>query len=601
MRSILPVLLLAFMVFSCRDDRRDARLEDIREFVSDFPEVAMDSLAKIDVTKLSADNRHLYDLLSIKAKDKADIKHTSDSLVIDVIRYYENYPDSSLKSEALYYGGRVYRDLGEYSLALGYFQKALETLPKKEKLTQSESRIHSQTSGLLNDMRLYTEAVPYAERAIEINRHNNDTTYWVYNLFELGSIHMRAQNYKLADQYFTQVLPLVENQPKELIDDAKVYLAMAKSLEGWHNIAVELIWPIVTDTVYEKNYFYKGYAAGIFYAARLYDLAYIYAKEVNESGYELNKTKMLEILLSPELADRHDRNTLVEYTRTYANLITQQFNENDFRMASDKQNMYNYKRHEIEKEKAQASNKRLKIWIVVLCYVFLIVLVFILFYKNRNKKMADELRNLIEAVEALRTKETVTDDLPAVEADDTDTDTETGAETADTDTETADNDIAENYTDSFNRSWQQNETPEKIKEMRRDLSNRLLALYYENPNVGPSEKIVNSGIKKELLALIEANRLLEGKNYEVWSKVEKIILDDNPKFKKDIYLLTDGKLSREEYHTVLLIKVGLSPSQIGKLIGRAKNTISTRRDNIGKRFFDKKIASKIVDALIHLI
>lgn len=72
------------------------------------------------------DNKFYFDLLKIRANDKAYIAHTSDSEILSVINYFENHDFNNLLPVAYYYGGRVYSDLGDAPQALEYFQKALD-------------------------------------------------------------------------------------------------------------------------------------------------------------------------------------------------------------------------------------------------------------------------------------------------------------------------------------------------------------------------------------------------------------------------------------------------------------------------------------------
>ena len=67
-----------------------------------------------------------YQLLTIKAKDKAYITHTSDSLIKNVVKYYEERKDRERLQETYYYAGRVYRDMGDEPQALEHLQKAIE-------------------------------------------------------------------------------------------------------------------------------------------------------------------------------------------------------------------------------------------------------------------------------------------------------------------------------------------------------------------------------------------------------------------------------------------------------------------------------------------
>ena len=54
-----------------------------------------------------------YHLLTIKANDKAYITHTSDSLILSLVDYYEHGGDPVYLGEAYYYAGSTYRDLGD--------------------------------------------------------------------------------------------------------------------------------------------------------------------------------------------------------------------------------------------------------------------------------------------------------------------------------------------------------------------------------------------------------------------------------------------------------------------------------------------------------
>ena len=165
-RILIGLLAICLLMSGCSEAEHDARLKEIAEIVSDFPQEALSSLDSIDSQKLSESDRHYYDLLTIKAKDKAYVSHNSDSLILDVISYYENSPQSSLYAEALYYGGRVYSDMGDAPTALQYFHKALDNIPEDSQSLNLKARVLSQTGGLLQDISLYDEAIPDIEKCL---------------------------------------------------------------------------------------------------------------------------------------------------------------------------------------------------------------------------------------------------------------------------------------------------------------------------------------------------------------------------------------------------------------------------------------------------
>ena len=94
------------------------------------------SLDSIDKDRLPESDSHFLDLLRIKARDKAYVTHTSDSIILSVVDYYADHKDSGLYPEALYYAGRVYSDMGDFPTALEYFHAALDETPEKERHTR---------------------------------------------------------------------------------------------------------------------------------------------------------------------------------------------------------------------------------------------------------------------------------------------------------------------------------------------------------------------------------------------------------------------------------------------------------------------------------
>ena len=167
---IFPTFLLLCVLLVCCTPSRDSRLTDIAAIVSDQPSEALDRLNRICPDSLSTSDRHYLDFLTIKAKDKAYIRHTSDSLIVDVINYVSSHKDEGYYPEALYYAGRVYSDLGDSHTALRYYQDALDLMPADTKDTDLKTRIMSNTGRLLNILRMPDEAIPYLTSVIKIER-----------------------------------------------------------------------------------------------------------------------------------------------------------------------------------------------------------------------------------------------------------------------------------------------------------------------------------------------------------------------------------------------------------------------------------------------
>lgn len=190
-------IMLCSIWISCSKENTDPRLVRIAEIVSSCPRDALDSLKAIDKEYLSENDRYYYDFLTVKASDKAFIRHQSSNQIQNIISFYERSNNLSLKAEVYYYGGRVYKDLGDYPSALSFFQKALETIPNDEANRTLCGNICNQISGLYNRLRLFDDAEEYLAKAISIDIESKDTLNLIVDLETLGNLKLNTK--KLGD------------------------------------------------------------------------------------------------------------------------------------------------------------------------------------------------------------------------------------------------------------------------------------------------------------------------------------------------------------------------------------------------------------------
>lgn len=115
-----------------------------------------------------------------------------------------------------------------------------------------------------------------------------------------------------------------------------------------------------------------------------------------------------------------------------------------------------------------------------------------------------------------------------------------------------------------------------------------------------SSVILESEIYNKIQSYIKNGKVISDKN-PIWAELEEIILQVSPNFKQRLNLLTVGKLKPSDIHTALLIKCGISPTNIATLVGRAKATIVYRRESLALKVFDEKTGTDIIDDIIRLL
>lgn len=196
MARILLLTAVCLCLVGCRGSSgHDAHLTAINDSTGVNPEWAVAALKTLDAATLSDDDRHFYDLLTVKAADKAYIRHTSDSLILSTIEYYRDN-DTDLLPEALYYGGRVNSDLGDYPAALSYFQDALDITPPEN--TQHLGCLTSQTGRLLGAVRQYHQSIPFLEEALRCDSIEKDTFSLAFDHQLLGATFINIKDFKVA-------------------------------------------------------------------------------------------------------------------------------------------------------------------------------------------------------------------------------------------------------------------------------------------------------------------------------------------------------------------------------------------------------------------
>ena len=130
--KVLYLLLITMLLASCAGNRKYddlmQRADSIMNVNDDSAKVAIRMLdgVKSQLPEYTQAQKMRYELLRHKAMNKACITFTSDSVMKEVVDYYEDHGSANQRMLANYVLGCVYRDMHEVPLALEYYNKATE-------------------------------------------------------------------------------------------------------------------------------------------------------------------------------------------------------------------------------------------------------------------------------------------------------------------------------------------------------------------------------------------------------------------------------------------------------------------------------------------
>ena len=573
---VVIFLVSLFLLLGCSGGRHDARLEHVAGIVSDSPREALPCLDSIDYKSLSTRDRHYYDFLSLKAKDKDYIVHESDSLILDLLKYYSS--DKGMYPEVLYYGGRVYSDLGDYPTALRYFQTALDEFDDDSGSLSLKSNILSQTGRLLNSLRLHRQAVPYLQESLGVDSILKDTFGLAYDHLLLGDIYDKTGEYDRAEIAFHKAYNWGEMISPSHAANACIYLASAKLHKGKVDSALNIIRPISGDIRPAFRNAYLALGSDAYYRAGIYDTAYIYAHELVLSSDPNNRKTGFRMMLTPELRKYIPNDSVDLLHNLYKTTVDAYIDSHEGEQAVAQNSMYNYSIHERERAKAEKDKQTIyRLLVVALVIIFVGLLCFFVYRYISKLKIIHLQRSLFFLLGLKSNYKSVHDSkLLACNGD-------TGK------MEVPKKKILLLF------------EPNNVYSLRNRLLKELgdINEKLRSKPIAPKEYF-ESDVSETVREYLKCGRVIpEGK--QLWEEIEKIVLNESGNFKTNLMLLSDGKVDDFDYRMALLLRCGLCVTDISKLMGRAKATISKRRLHLGKKLFGEDLDTKSLVTLIRLL
>jgi len=195
---------------------------------------------KADIVKENKATQMYYNLLTVKANDKCFIPHTSDSLMLELVKYYKHHGEPQQLIQAYYYLASVYRDLNFTAQALENFNKALN-LPDKN-CNLYKARAANQIGYVYMYQNMYKEARPYFEKTYQYAKLIPDTVLMVYALRDKGRSYQAQKKTGKAINTLKDAISLAEkSRNKQLQNQAWGELSISYQTNKDYSKAIQAI------------------------------------------------------------------------------------------------------------------------------------------------------------------------------------------------------------------------------------------------------------------------------------------------------------------------------------------------------------------------
>jgi len=343
-----------------------------------------------------------------------------------------------------------------------------------------------------------------------------------------------------------------------------------------------------------------GYAAKIYLAAGIKDTAFIYARRLAENRKSNNRMSGLWMMVEGDLIAYSPSDSVSGYIAELHKEFEKKLNGNMRDEALLQNTLYNYELHQREREKAEQSKDRMRILIYVISLIVLLLIILIVWSRYRNKSNLLKLHKALDDLSALQAS-IATDtgaDIVGVKtaANEKDVDIPEGNER----NGTPENEPKDDVTMSVVVSDIKKERDEKEILVER-LRTRLLELRQSvSEKIEVDKEILESVPYAELIFHLRNNDSIPAGD-PFWERLEEVVLSVSPDFKKNLILLSGGKIKKLDSNIACLIKCGISPTDITLIVGKTKGTVSYHREVLGIKAFGEKLPVNVVDDIIRAL
>ena len=406
MKKALLYLILLLLPFGCqRHYQYPLVLQEADSLCVAQPDSAVALLKSIS-DDMRQETEHIqmrYKLLTIKANDKAYINHTSDSLILSLVDYYEHGGDPAFLGEAYYYAGSTYRDLGDAPRALEYYQKALDAMPGNENL-KVKSKVYAQMGSLFHYQNLYREALKQYMNSLECDKILHDTVSMVHNLLDMGYMYrgldMPDSTLILLD-HALRLAKIIDNS--KMVNMASSQLSSLYIRLGDFDKAKDYIQPLLLQQI-DYTVLSSAYtiAANIYYHTNQFDSAAYYYTQLLEKGTIYSRCTAYERLAHIALNKWQDSSKALAYTDQYLVLQDSINRITATESIAQMNSLYNYQLR--ERENARLQIQRQNYYILFLGASFIVVVLlsigffFVRWYINRRKQYRETLNHILAEV-----------------------------------------------------------------------------------------------------------------------------------------------------------------------------------------------------------
>ena len=577
--KVIYLLLILLLLASCAGNRKYddlmQRADSIMNVNDDSAKVAIRMLdgVKSQLPEFSQAQKMRYELLRHKAMNKACITFTSDSVMKEVVDYYDYHGSANERMLANYVLGCVYRDMHEAPMALEYYNKATEQADTTAADCDYGTlyRVYSQMGFLFSKLYLLYQELNAFDKAEKYAYLAKDTFNAIVNYQNQGEVY----DFLGKKDSVIAINLLAAKLFKKHGNDYAAAIAFGCNynyyIEKKDSINAKKAFEAYNSTGYEGNSNYEDAKAYVLYQKGTY---YLFVNKQDSAydnlslSFKMCKSYSIKAATTKALAQYYAKVNQPAMAMKYA-LQSSEYNDSDLIGArktqlQQVQAMYDYSRNqEIAKNAEQKAERstRMNYMIVLSCLMLFLLLSYIYRKQIAIKKKKIAVSKLLYEDSLLKLKR-LQDERAKLVAEN-------------------DNKLAQVIMEKEN-------TISKLKTEITHIQER-----YSLSSVSDADLILKDSSIYKKIKFIEVHpkeKMCEEDWKELADTIEEVVPNFIPVLK--------NKLNDKDYQICLLVRLGFSTSLVARLLGLSDAAISKSRKTMLKKICRKEGKPKEFDEYI---
>ncbi len=577
--KVIYLLLILLLLASCAGNRKYddlmQRADSIMNVNDDSAKVAIRMLdgVKSQLSEFTKKQRMRYELLRHKAMNKACITFTSDSVMKEVVDYYDHHGSANERMLANYALGCVYRDMHEAPMALEYYNKATEQADTTAADCDYGTlyRVYSQMGFLFSKQYLPYQELNAFDKAEKYAYLAKDTLNAIINYQNKGEAYGYLGKKDSVIASNLQAAKLFKKHGNDYAAAIAFGCNYDYYIEKKDSINAKKAFEAYNSTGYEGNSNYEDAKAYVLYQKGTY---YLFVNKQDSAydnlslSFKICKSYSIKAATTKALAQYYAKVNQPAMAMKYA-LQSSEYNDSDLIEArktqlQQVQAMYDYSRNqEIAKNAEQKAERstRMNYMIVLSCLMLFLLLSYI--YRKqiaiKKKKIAVSKRLYEDSLLKLKRLQDERAKL-----------------------------VAENDNKLAQVIMEKENTISKLKAEITHIQER-----YSLSSVSDADLILKDSSIYKKIKFIEVHpkeKMCEEDWKELADTIEEVVPNFIPVLK--------NKLNDKDYQICLLVRLGFSTSLVARLLGLSDAAISKSRKTMLKKICRKEGKPKEFDEYI---